>query len=253
MPNIPQRKIDLMSPRGIAVAGAVVVALTVGAYLALDSSPNQIHDTTRPAAQSTSAKPLAPSVHPDLVKAPQMPPSTSRLKQPGNVNIDASVPAAMIASQIRQLQSEVQGGNAENAYQLFFLLNQCSKAAEDSKNFHISVSNGVKIEKATLDDLDQRAQECTSVPPDLIKRRLEFLDLAAATGDVRAQTEFGKYAPDDLKTPEDFVRNPEKVAQYKSKTMTYLSAAAEQGSSSAFEEIARALELNRQIMSRCCR
>ncbi len=160
-----------------------------------------------------------------------------------NLPIDPLPPAVSVVARIDALNRGLQAGDTSVAYPLFSLLEHCQRAphmAATIRSGRIGTPESASygIEEALIVEAELLDRECATVPRALIDRRLEFLELAATWGDIRARVDFGAYAPDYFASTQGLVRNAEKVVEFKAKTMAYLHSAAENGAPLALLKLA---------------
>lgn len=156
---------------------------------------------------------------------------------------EVRVPAAAIPAEISRLEGRVTAGGTSSAYPLFALLEHCARAPYVAEMFRGSrAETPPGLAPAVADDVMAEASQlevsCASVPAALLARRLDFLDLAATRGDLRARVDFASHPPEWFGTAQGLVRNADKLVEFKAKAMAFLHSAADQGSPIAFLKLA---------------
>jgi TPR repeat protein len=151
-----------------------------------------------------------------------------------------SLGGTALADVIDTAKSEAKSGNAAIAYSLFKELRQClflDRQLDDLKN-DVN-SNGVsnKSASAQLDSLDAKIKRCEGISEETAKSYLDWLDLAARSGNTDAQvayiTEFGLAAQS-----ESHRFDTAWLEDYKSKSIRYLQSASSGGDVNAMLALA---------------
>lgn len=190
-------------------------------------------------------EPLFPQAHPKRDGSPLPPdhPPLARHEAPagaafkprealalapnGLVDTDPHIAVDQYSRTIEAYWSEVRGGDARHAYELAFLLGDCQLARDFQK--------GTQDEQLRA-TLAARVSQCAGVGAELLEHRFQLLELAARRGDVRAQTEFGTWPPERLRTAEPAL-DAERRA-WEAKAVGFWQSAAERGSARAMAMLA---------------
>ncbi len=221
------------------VTGMVVLAIAVAFTWFGPSDRNvAVPSVATEAATPSRERPVASVAASPSARAAAPAPRTLR-----NLPIDPLPPAASVVSRIDALNRSLQAGDTGVAYTLFSLLEHCQRAPHmaatlRSARIDTPESASYRIEEGLIAEAELLDRECATVPRALVDRRLEFLELAATWGDIRARVDFGAYAPDYFASTQGLVRNAEKVVEFKAKTMAYLHSAAENGAPLALLKLA---------------
>lgn len=219
----------------------VAAAMALAAALALRPAPEMAASVEQPAADAPV---------PAAARAAQQPvqrPATAR-RPPAAADAvpddrrDVQVPTSGIVAAVTSLESRLRAGDSAAGYPLFALLEQCARApaiAEQLRRDRRDLPSGpVALPESLLNEAQYLESECARLPPALLARRFEFLELAAAHGDLRARLDYAAYPPEYFATAEGLVRHAEKVVEFKAKAMAWLHAAADHGSPIALLKLA---------------
>ncbi len=195
-------------------------------------------DTAAPAPERTT-----PNVTVSPEPARSAPAASSAPRTVRNLPMDPLPPAASVVARIEALNRSLQAGDTSAAYSLFSLLEHCQRAPHMAATLRSTRSDTPesavhRVEEGLIAEAELLDRECATVPRALVDRRLEFLELAATWGDIRARVDFGAYAPEYFASTQGLVRNAEKVVEFKAKTMAYLHSAAENGAPLALLKLA---------------
>lgn len=205
-----------MAIREALLVLAVIVAIAaLGLAMGRDDEPPKKEAAALPPNHPPIAKPreaMSPSFRPR---------EALPLRASGFLDIDPHVPVDQYGARIQAWWSEFRAGDARHAYDLAYLLNDCRLVREFARSTR---------EDAVASELSPRLKQCEGVGEDLIAQRHRLLEVAAAGGDVRAQTEFGLWPP----MPAEGAA----LRDWESKALEYWQSAAERGSAAAMGQLA---------------
>jgi hypothetical protein len=204
------------------------------------------------------ARPVpVPSI--DVVEMPQAAKVMDRLEQPAapepreaperaatarrpDEGRSITVSTSALVAEIERLDLRHRAGDPEAGYPLFTLLEQCARApaiAEQLRRDRRELPSGpAALPDSVINEASFLEGECARLPAGLLARRLEFLEAAAAQGDVRARVDYASYPPEYFSTTEGLIRHADKVVDFKAKAATWLHAAADRGSALALLKLA---------------
>lgn len=185
----------------VLAAAAVIAAFVmhgdagerrVAPGVAPGSSPAPANAASR-ASEVAPTWTLSPRRH-----SPDAPPATAQPMAPGApaqaaaVLQDVGVPVPFspqeLPERVRQLLRQANALAPGQAYELFSLLNECAVAPQRLAISTGCVSGGdCAPSPQRLARYQDTITACRDIPADLVARRNQYLDMAAAQGDTRAQ------------------------------------------------------------------
>lgn len=117
-------------------------------------------------------------------------------------------------------------GDALATYRIFLTELSCTNSLRDD---------------APIDGLDTTSlSECESLLTDPEVSGSNWLDIAAEQGSLEARLMYAGSVRHAIGGPEDVLKNPEKVIEWKQRSMAYLEAAASEGSADAISSLSDA-------------
>ena len=220
-----QRLGVFMAGMGVLLAGWI--GLRPPALSNVSEAPQREIPATQPAPPPGSTAPAA---------------IAPALGLPAEGRRDAPVPTSEIVATVAALEAKYRAGDAASGYALFTLLEQCARApaiAEQLRRDRRELPAGpVSLPESVVNEAEFLEGECSRIAPGLLARRLEFLEAAAAHGDVRARLDYAAFPPEYFASTEGLIRNAEKVVEFKAKAIAWLHSAAERGAPLALLRLA---------------
>jgi hypothetical protein len=152
------------------------------------------------------------------------------------------MPAGNASKAIQGLLGMAQAGDEKAALAIYMKLGECAVALEDGSDTELQAYKraGMNVE-TVIANSNKRKEDCAGVG-DLLNQRGAWLEQAASSGLVEAKL---LYAIDNqavLGDETEMLRNPQKVQEYKTKAVQYLSELASDGNVDAMVSLAAAYD-----------
>ena len=143
----------------------------------------------RPPASDSQAPTWAMAPRPSETPPPYEPPSPgAAAAATGGIPPHLMFAPTSLADRVAALARQVDSGSGGEPYELYSLLNECAVTPQRLALSTGCVSGGdCGPPQQRLERYQQTLAACQQVPADMVARRQQYLDLAAARGDPRAQ------------------------------------------------------------------
>ena len=207
----------------------VSIALACLAYFTLSTTESNA-DQARTAppservlrpATAASGQAVPADVAASASKAPASATPTVRTSQ------SFARPVGPLRVLIPELKRRALAGDSGAAYFLASELLECKRGNPN-------------IEEPTPDGLDtlvsQDKRDCSGVDPADIAAYPKWLQIAADNGSVKAKMEYVNVI-DNVMTPQDMIRSPELLLEYKNRAFSYMKGMAEEGNINAIGQL----------------
>ena len=175
--------------------------------------------------------------------------STQRLSKPKPVAGSTKAflltdPGAILSGDalevIAQLEPRAMNGDAEAAYAIFLKLSDCKSKLSGEHAGALPQYSNAGAAQGLLSELERAEQECGGLSDAAYHRSGDWLEKAAAGGSLAAQLYYAADPAQIVGSQADMLRQPDRVKDYKSKAMSYLSVASSNGSIDATLGLANA-------------
>lgn len=164
----------------------------------------------------------------------QLDPKTTTLLENGAFSISRSGPmrpAGDALTYVRSLEDASRRGDAVATYKVFLATLDCANTLKRTPP--AGVENG---------DIAQPLAECEGLLSDESIVKTDWLSLAAEQGSVEAKLMYPVNPEYTLGDAQEYLRSPERVMEWKQRSMRYLDEAASIGSQDALLSLSRAYE-----------
>lgn len=221
------------------LCGTLLAALGLAAFYA-DKLDNA--DTSRPPlTDSVNAKTLQPLAVPESEKADSFP--RASVRNPISKAFEPVLvepPTGAISAAIDELKPLAMQGNSSAAYKLYLAIQRCVDVLSNRELLSRTESRSDMpgAIKAVADATERTLRDCEDVGVDEIRSRVQWLEMAAEEGDPNAQVLYSTAAAETLGDKENLLRDPERIRDYREKSMRFLNSAAAQCNLSAFRQLA---------------
>lgn len=215
------------------------VTLALLTALCIGCSSEDRQSSGQPTLES-SKRPLADGTHARLVHGQgaltelQLDPKTTILLENGAFRISRSGPmrpAGDALTYVRSLEDASKRGDAVATYKVFLATLDCANTLKPTPP--AGVDNG---------DIAQSLAECEGLLSDEGVAKTDWLSLAAEQGGIEAKLMYPVNPEYTLGDAQAFLKNPERVMEWKQRSMRYLDEAASIGSQDALLALSGAYE-----------
>jgi TPR repeat protein len=145
---------------------------------------------------------------------------------------------APLASRLSSLEDAAKNGDPDTGYALALELRECLGLDDRYDKLQSDVRTNRKPPealKAIADALDEKSEHCKGISPDDLKNYGQWMELAARRGSIAAQLGYPAFFGELL--PQHALET-EWIEDYKTNSLQFLSAAANEGSIDALSQLA---------------
>ncbi|MDH1660554.1 MULTISPECIES: sel1 repeat family protein [Stenotrophomonas] len=133
-------------------------------------------------------------------------------------------------------------GDATSTYEIFLTVSDCQNAMEGAPPIASNEPEMREFSRQEIDYFKTKLTECESLLGDPSFTSKNWLDLAAEQGSIEAKIMYSINPDHILGNVDDYSMKPEKVSEWKEKSIQYLEEASKQGSTNALFQLSNIYE-----------
>ncbi|KAB0529389.1 tetratricopeptide repeat protein [Xanthomonas cissicola] len=140
---------------------------------------------------------------------------------------------------VNSLLEKSKAGDASATYSIYLAVAQCNATLQPPSQAVLDGYRKIGAEKSYLSTLEENFEECKSLTEHSDLMKAAWLQKAAEQGSIEAMIVYATDPDSVIGSPADYLSHPERLVEYRKKSINYLNQAASMGSVDALMALAR--------------